>query len=170
MDSARTTLRTMGCAAQIELEKVAWPEWRPQVRCGCERRDVRRSGRGTRARRDDEGRREVHRHGRLHQASFGNNRKAAPAVDSQSYGLFLTAPFLPELPSPAIYVPTRGDLGRRDAHDRIRTRGRIGNYAFPQCSGRWNGAIGKVMPLGGKTANKFAVVIPIYKSKERTQW
>jgi len=26
------------------------------------------------------------------------------------------------------------------------------------------------MPLSGKRANKFVVVIPIYKSKERTQW
>src|SRR5712691_2368269 len=111
MDAARAALRTMGCAAQIELEKVAWSEWRPQVRCGCERRDVRGSGRGTRARRDDEGRREVHRHGRLHQASIGNNRKAAPALDSQSYGVFLTAPFLSELPCAADHVSTRGDLG-----------------------------------------------------------
>ena len=170
MDAARAALRTMGCAAQIELEKVAWPEWRPPVRRGYERCDVRRFGRGTRARRDDEGRREVHRYGRIHQASSGNNRKATAAVDSQSYGAFLTAPFLSELPCANVYVSARGDLGRRDAHDRIRTRGRIGNYAFPQCSGRWERAIGKVMPRSGKTANKFVVVVSISKSKERTQW
>ncbi len=56
------------------------------------------------------------------------------------------------------------------SHDPVRTHSRIGNYAFPQCSGRWKRAIGKVMPLRGKRANKFVVVIPIYKSKERTQW
>ncbi len=56
------------------------------------------------------------------------------------------------------------------SHDPVRTHSRIGNYAFPKRYGRWERAIGKVMLRSGKTANKFVVVIPIYKSKERTQW
>ena len=51
MDPARAALRTLGCAAQIELGKVARSEWKSQMRRGRERRDVRGSERRTRARR-----------------------------------------------------------------------------------------------------------------------
>ncbi len=171
MDPAREALRTVGCATQIGLEKVARSERGSQMRRGRERRDICGFRRRTRARLDDKRRRGVHRHGRVHQASFGNARKATTALDSQVYGVFLTAPSLPELLRGAVFISTKGNLGGRMlSHDRLRTHGRIGNHAFPQCSGRWTRAIGKVMPLSGKTANKFVVVIPIYKSKERTQW
>lgn len=59
---------------------------------GLELRDIRGSGWRTRARRDDEGWRGVHRHGRLYQARPGDVGKATPALDPQIYGVFLTVP------------------------------------------------------------------------------
>jgi hypothetical protein len=111
MDPAGSALRTMGCATQIELEKVTRFEWTPRLRRGRERRDVRRSGRGTRARHDDEGRCEIHRHGRLHQTRFGDAREASRALDSQIAGVFLTALFSPELFRVAV-DRVRGESGK----------------------------------------------------------
>jgi len=91
MDPARAAFGTVGCAAQIDLGKVARFEWEPQMRRGREQRNVRGPGRRTRARRNGERWREIYRHRRLHQARFGNIGEAASAMDSQAYRVFLIA-------------------------------------------------------------------------------
>src|SRR5712671_1276456 len=92
MDPAGPPLRTVGCAAQIELAKVARTEWNSQMRRGRKQRDVCGSGWRTRPRRDGQRWRAIYRHGRLHQARPRDPGETAPALDSQIYGLFLTAP------------------------------------------------------------------------------
>jgi hypothetical protein len=65
------------------------------------------------------------------------------------------------------YVSTGEKWGL--SHGGIRTDGCIGNCALPERSGRWKRTIGEVSPLSGKAVNKFVVVIPIRRSKERKQ-
>src|SRR5579872_4011487 len=93
MDAARAPLGTMGGATQIELEKVTWSEWKPQMRRGRERRDFRGSGGRACARVDDEGWRGVHRHWRLYETRFGDAGKAPPALGSQITWVFVSALF-----------------------------------------------------------------------------
>src|ERR1700674_1432874 len=103
MGLGRPALWAMGCAAQIELEKVTWPEWKSQMHRGRKRRDVRGSGGRTRARCDGEGWRGVPRHGSLHQARLGDAGEAASALDPQIYVVLLTEPFSAELPGLTVY-------------------------------------------------------------------
>jgi hypothetical protein len=103
MESAGAALRAVGGAAQIKLGKVARSEWKPQMRRGRKRRDVRGPGRRTRARRDDEGWRGVPRLRRVHQTPFGDAGKAAPTLDSQTHRMFLTGTCSRELPRVDIY-------------------------------------------------------------------
>src|SRR3979490_1489670 len=91
MDPARAAFGTVGCAAQIELGKVARFEWQPRMCRGREQRNVCGPGGGTRARRDGERWREIYRHRGLHQARLGNIGEAASALDSQAYRVFLIA-------------------------------------------------------------------------------
>jgi hypothetical protein len=98
VDLARAAFRAVGCAAQIELGEIAQSEWKPQVRCGRKRRDVRGLGRRTSARSNDEARRGIHRHRRLHQARLGTVGEAASALDSQVHGLPLNLPLRRSFP------------------------------------------------------------------------
>src|SRR5580692_289348 len=111
MDSARTALRTLGCTAHIELATITRLESKQQMRGGREWRDVRGPARRTRARRNGEGWRGVHRHGRVHQAHLGSARETATALDSQIYGMLLIAPSFPKMHYLATYASTAEKWG-----------------------------------------------------------
>src|SRR5882762_4040936 len=120
MDPARAAFGTVGCAAQIELGKVARFEWQPRMCRGRERRDVCGPGRRTRARRNGERWCEIYRHRRLHQARLGDIGEAASALDSQVYGVLLKPPFCRSFPArPFMVRPGRNEVLN---HGGIRTR------------------------------------------------
>jgi hypothetical protein len=172
MDPARAAFGTVGCAAQIELGKVARFEWQPHMRRGREQRNVCGLGGGTRARRNGERWREIYRDRRLHQARLGNIGEAASALDSQAYRVFLIAHrALPGQRQPASGVWVQGLTCRCRA-----LHARRGPGEPPTSQGRRRLLLNvtrhrrNVKSLQRHGAlNKFVVVIPINKSKETKQ-
>ena len=146
-DSTDPVLRAVGCAAQIELGKVARPERKSEMRGGRERRDVCGSGRRTRARHDDEGWRRIHRLRRVHEACTRDAGKASPALDSQIHRVFLTVLFSRALPQEDVidHAKKAGMSG----HGGLRIHGGPGDRFFSRRSRRWNKTIA-TMRLPGR--------------------